>query len=283
MDFKTAETRAGEIPRSDSISTAKRAHGLRRRRSPDRNNEIDEAPRGSRTEAAPPRRRAMTKGKPAMSSTAQRTSIQVWDPLVRYGHWALVVAFAIAYLSGEEESGGPDRLHVWSGYAVGVIVAIRVLWGLVGARYARFSDFTYSPIAALNHLADELRGRAKRYLGHSPAAWYMVAALLVCLTATVGTGLVANSNAGKSPRASVNGLVIAQAHADEHKGRPGRGGGEHDEGGESLVGEVHGALANLTLGLILLHILGVGLSSVAHRENLVGAMFSGRKRSEDER
>jgi cytochrome b len=216
-----------------------------------------------------------------MTSTDQPTTIPVWDPLVRYGHWALVVAFAVAYLSGEDESGGPDQLHLWSGYAVGFIVAVRVLWGMAGAGHARFSDFTYGPITALKYFADELRGRAKRYIGHSPAASYMIVALLLCLTATVGTGLVANSDAGKSPRASAQGLVIAQAHADEHEGRSESGGGKHGKGGESVVGEWHEALANITLGLIILHILGVGLASVAHRENLVAAMFSGRKRSED--
>jgi cytochrome b len=216
-----------------------------------------------------------------MSSTAQPTSVQVWDPLVRYGHWALVIAFAVAYLSGEDDSGGPDQIHIWSGYAVGFIVAVRVLWGMAGAGHARFSDFTYGPMTALKYFAAELRGRAKRYVGHSPAAAYMIAALLLCLTATVGTGLVANSDAGKSPRASAHELVIAQARADEHKGRSERDGGKH-QGGESVVGELHEALANITLGLIILHILGVGVASVAHRENLVAAMFSGRKRAGDE-
>ena len=218
-----------------------------------------------------------------MSSTDQPTSIQVWDPIVRYGHWGLVIAFAVAYLSGEDESGGPDQLHVLSGYAIGLILAIRVVWGLVGTGHARFSEFKYSPTAALFYFAEEIQGRAKRYIGHSPAAWYMIAALLVSLTATVWTGVVANSDGGKSPRASAQGLVIAQAHANEHKGRSENGGGKHGEGAESVAGELHGALANFTLGLIILHILGVGLSSVMHKENLVAAMFSGRKRSEDER
>jgi cytochrome b len=215
-----------------------------------------------------------------MSSTDQPTSIQVWDPLVRYGHWALVIAFGVAYLSAEEESGGPDLLHVWGGYAVGLIVAVRVLWGFIGAGHARFSDFTYSPVSALQYFADELRGRAKRTLGHSPAAAYMIAALLVCLTATVGTGIIANSDGGTGPRAIAQGIVVAQAHAEGREERSERGGGKHRENAESIVGELHGALANITLGLIILHILGVGLSSFVHRENLVGAMFSGRKRSE---
>jgi cytochrome b len=215
-----------------------------------------------------------------MSSTDQPTSIQVWDPLVRYGHWALVIAFSVAYMSAEEESGGPDLSHVYG--AVGLIVAVRVLWGFIGAGHARFSDFTYSPVSALKYFVDELRGRAKRYLGHSPAASYMIAALLVCLTATVGTGIIANNDGGAGPRAIAQGIVVAQAHAEGREERSERGGGKHREGGESIVGELHSALANITLGLIVLHILGVGLASVAHRENLVGAMFSGRKRSGDE-
>ena len=217
-----------------------------------------------------------------MSTTGQKAWIQVWDPVVRYGHWALVAAFAVAYLSAEEESGGPDQLHVWGGYAVGIIVALRVLWGLVGTRHARFSDFAYSPITALRYLADMLRGHARRYVGHSPAAAVMIAALLFCLAATVGTGLVAYGDSGKGPLANARGVVTAQAHAEEGEGRSESDAVRRGEGGSGIVGDLHGTLANITLGLVILHILGVGLASVVHRENLVGAMFSGRKRPGDE-
>lgn len=224
----------------------------------------------------------MTKGNSSMSTTGQKAWIQVWDPVVRYGHWALVAAFAVAYLSAEEESGGPDQLHVWGGYAVGIIVALRVLWGLVGTRHARFSDFAYSPITALRYLADMLRGHARRYVGHSPAAAVMIAALLFCLAATVGTGLVAYGDSGKGPLANARGVVTAQAHAEEGEGRSESDAVRRGEGGSGIVGDLHGTLANITLGLVILHILGVGLASVVHRENLVGAMFSGRKRPGDE-
>jgi cytochrome b len=217
-----------------------------------------------------------------MSTMGQKAWIQVWDPIVRYGHWALVAAFALAYLSAEEESGGPDQLHVWGGYAVGIIVALRVLWGLVGTRHARFSDFAYSPLTALKYIADMLRGHARRYVGHSPAAAVMIAALLFCLAATVGTGLVAYGDSGKGPLATARGIVTAQAHAEEGEGRSESGAVRRGEGGAGIVGDLHGTLANITLGLVILHILGVGVASVMHRENLVGAMFSGRKRAGDE-
>lgn len=132
-----------------------------------------------------------------MSPTIERTWVKVWDPLVRYGHWALVVAFATAYLSAEEESGGPDQLHVWGGYAVGIIVAVRIAWGLIGTQHARFSDFAYSPMSALRYFGDLVRGHARRYLGHSPIGAAMVVAPLVCLCGTVGSGLVAYGDGGK--------------------------------------------------------------------------------------
>ena len=210
-----------------------------------------------------------------MSPTIERTSVKVWDPLVRYGHWALVAAFAIAYLSAEEESGSPDQLHVWSGYAVGIIVAVRIVWGLIGTRHARFSDFAYSPMSALRYFGDLVRGHARRYLGHSPIGAAMVVALLICLDGTVGTGLVAYGDMGKGPLANTPGLVTTRANAEQDEGRGAKG-------GESAIGELHGTLANITLGLVILHILGVGLASVMHRENLVGAMFTGRKRPGDE-
>jgi len=212
-----------------------------------------------------------------MSENRQGSRVMVWDPLVRIGHWALVAAFAIAYLSAEEESGGPALLHVWGGYAVGAIVVLRVLWGFVGPRHARFRDFAYGPVAALRYLFDLLRGQARRYLGHSPAGAAMVFLLLASLAATVGTGLVAYGDLGMGPFAGGAVTTRAYANGDENGGAAKR----EAEEKESALGELHGTLANITLALVILHILGVGLASLAHRENLAAAMVNGRKRAED--
>jgi cytochrome b len=211
-----------------------------------------------------------------MLTTKPVAWIKVWDPIVRYGHWALVALFALAYVSGDDDGGDVVGLHAWSGYAIAAIIVLRVAWGLVGTRHARFSDFAYSPASVRRYLTDMLHGRARRYVGHSPAAAAMIFALLLCLSATVLTGLVAYGDSGKGPLAGANGAFIATAQAGEHEKHHGGG-----EGGESAMGELHGALANITVGLVMLHILGVGLSSVLHRENLVRAMITGRKRPED--
>jgi cytochrome b len=194
---------------------------------------------------------------------------------VRSGHWALVAAFAVAFFSPEEEAGGPGAWHVWSGYVVGGIVLLRVLWGFVGPRHARFSEFVCKSLKALVYLRDLLLSRARRYVGHSPAGGAMVIALLVCLAATVATGVIAYGEQGKGPLAAA---LVTDVNANgteaRHRARPEKGG----ERTESVIGEWHELLADITMALVVVHILGVALASFVHQENLVLAMISGRKR-----
>ncbi len=218
-----------------------------------------------------------------MTDTASDTQIRVWDPLVRFGHWALAAAFAIAYITGEEE-GNPSELHEWAGYIAAGIVVWRVLWGLIGPRHARFSDFVTGPREAIAYLTGLMGGHTKRYIGHSPAGGAMVVALLIMIAGTVVTGLIAEPEETAKPQPGVT--VSAQVPSGEaqkaerlHEERKGHR--EHEHEHESLIGEVHAVLANLTLILVILHILGVALASYVHRENLARAMVTGNKRAED--
>jgi cytochrome b len=182
------------------------------------------------------------------------------------------LGFFVAYLSEDDAT----IVHVWAGYVVGVLVLARIVWGFIGSRHARFTDFVTDPIAAMRYLANLLAAHPKRYIGHSPAGGAMVIALLVFLAATVGTGLVRYAEEkGAGPLASLYGHASSIAALQPIENDEGLGGGRE---GISALSEAHEVLANITLGLVMFHILGVFLASFVHRENLIKAMVTGRKR-----
>ena len=194
-----------------------------------------------------------------MPTTQESTGreVIVWDPLVRAFHWSLVASCTVAYLSGEGEWPG---LHAWSGYIVGGLILFRLLWGLIGPRYARFADFVYSPATVMAYGRDLLFGRAHRYLGHNPLGGTMVSALLLMLTLATVSGIALY---GATEAA---GPLAGMLHGSSHWV------------GEALE-EVHEFFSHVSVLLIALHIAGVLASSLLHRENLVRAMITGRKRA----
>ncbi|AGA90501.1 cytochrome b [Thioflavicoccus mobilis 8321] len=183
--------------------------------------------------------------------------VRVWDPLVRIFHWSLAVGFATAFIVEDDILG----VHVWAGYLVLMLIGVRLGWGLIGTRHARFTDFVRGPHQVFAYLADAVRGRAPRYLGHNPAGGAMVVALLVTAAATGLSGLALyGAQELSGPLAPLMGrLPPFWGHWLE---------------------DVHELFANLTLALVLFHVGGVLFSSLSHRENLVGAMFTGYKQSE---
>lgn len=201
------------------------------------------------------------------TSQDRAATVRVWDPLVRGFHWILVLAFATAWLTEDEL----QPLHEIAGYTVAGLIAFRLIWGLVGSRYARFAQFVKGPGATAAYLGSMIRGSERRYLGHNPAGAAMIVALLLSLSGTALTGWLM---AEPSRLAMLPALpqIVGPAWADND---------EHGEGygKESPFEELHEAFANLTLLLVALHIGGVALASVRHRENLARAMVTGRKRA----
>ncbi|HHH36075.1 MAG TPA: cytochrome B [Gammaproteobacteria bacterium] len=185
----------------------------------------------------------------------EQNQVKVWDPLLRIFHWLLAGAFFVAYLT-EDELLTP---HVWAGYLIIGLLVFRLLWGFIGPQHARFSDFVTPPRVALEYLKGVFNARARRYLGHNPAGGWMIVLLLVMLVLVSATGLMvyaAEEQAG--PLAAVLGAV--------------------GEGWEEAFEETHEFLANFTLVLVFIHLGGVIVESLLHRENLARAMITGYKR-----
>ncbi|MEX2643492.1 MAG: cytochrome b/b6 domain-containing protein [Acetobacterales bacterium] len=202
----------------------------------------------------------------AAPTVKEGRTVRVWDPLVRFFHWSLVAAFVVAWLTAEEL----PTVHEIAGYVVAGLVAFRLVWGLVGSRYARFAQFLKGPGATLSYLGDMARGQERRHLGHNPAGAAMIVALLVMLAGTALTGWLMAEPARVAMLPEMP-QIVAPAFADED--------GEYDEGGEESLEELHEVFANLMLLLVALHVGGVVLASFRHHENLARAMLNGDKRA----
>lgn len=203
----------------------------------------------------------------------KRTSIPVWDIAVRIFHWSLVVAFVIAYLTGEDDSA----LHVYSGYAVLALVVFRVLWGFFGSRHARFRNFVRGPGAVAAYFMSLITGCPAHFRGHNPAGGWMVIAFLTGLLATTVSGLKLYGIEGHGPLAAASPTSL-QVGGNGIKGaRQIRHVSENDE---EFWEEMHEVCANLTVALIIFHVLGVIISSRLHRENLLKAIITGKKEIE---
>ena len=182
------------------------------------------------------------------------SGIKVWDPLVRFFHWALVISFFLAYFTEDDFL----TLHSWAGYFILALLAIRIIWGFIGTRYAKFSDFIYSPSNIKQFIKDTLQLKAKRYLGHNPAGGAMVIMLMLSLLATTISGvLLLGADEGAGPLAH----LFAQT------------GGFWEE----VLEEVHEFFANFTLLLVFVHVAGVIIESLIHKESLVKSMITGYK------
>jgi len=177
----------------------------------------------------------------------------VWDAAVRTSHWLLVLCVAVAW--GTRDSEHVDW-HAAAGYAMLVLLAFRLAWGIVGPRHARFRDFTYSPRAAVEYLVAAVHGRAPHFTGHNPAGAWSIFGLLALLVLIALTGIVAIGG--------MHTLGPLAEHVSFSLGDAAR--------------EWHESLAWAALALIAFHVAGALWGSAVHHENLVAAMVTGYKR-----
>lgn len=177
----------------------------------------------------------------AVHPASEPATVLIWDAPVRVMHWLLALSFAGAWLSAESER--LHLVHITFGYTMAGLVVARLLWGLVGSAPARFTSFVRRPAAALAYLRSLLAGRAEHHSGHNPAGGWAIVALLGLIAATAALGW-----------------------ATEIEALPG------------WLDEAHEVAANALMVVVVVHLAGVVVGSLAHRENLVRAMVTGRKR-----
>ena len=169
--------------------------------------------------------------------------ILVWDVPIRVFHWLLVLSFTGAYLTAESERY--RDIHVVLGYTLLGLIGFRLLWGFFGTRYAQFRSFLFKPGEIVAYVQSLLKGKPAHYVGHNPAG---SVAIWLLLWMGISSG--------------VTGVLLFQ-----------------DVGGDALE-ELHELVSNTMLAVVLIHIAGVAVSSLMHRENLVRSMITGFKSAE---
>lgn len=173
-------------------------------------------------------------------TTPQKQAGLVWDMPVRVFHWSLVLCFAGAWLTAESEVW--KLWHVSFGYSMALLIVFRLIWGVVGTPYARFSQFIKGPKAVKEYLMSYARQQPMHYVGHNPAGALAIVAIMLTIIATVASGFAS-----------------------------------YEEIGGEWLEEIHEGAANLLMAIVVIHITAVLLTSFIHKENLVRAMITGKK------
>lgn len=169
-----------------------------------------------------------------------KQSILVWDFPTRIFHWLLVICFAGAWLTSESER--LQMIHYAFGYSACALVLFRLVWGVIGTKYARFSQFIRGPQEMIRHLKEVLSGHQNEAPGHNPVGGIVMLGLMLIILLIGLTGYL-----------SVKEFLSA------------------------FMSEAHEAIASLALGLVLIHVGAAIIMSLLQKENLVRAMVSGRK------
>jgi cytochrome b len=183
-----------------------------------------------------------------------RKTVAVWDWPVRIVHWLLVVLIVVSWITSEV-GGNAMTYHMWSGYTILTLVAFRIVWGWVGSRHARFASFVRGPGEVIRYATSLAGTRSSSFLGHNPLGGWSVVLMLLSVAVQATTGLFANDDVmTEGPLAS-------------------RVSGEASE----LLTAIHNYNFYVLLALIALHLIAILFYLLVKRENLIGAMFTGRK------
>lgn len=172
-------------------------------------------------------------------------AIRVYDLPTRVFHWSFAALFVGAYAIANlvDDDSARFAWHMLAGLLLGVAVLLRLVWGVVGTRHARWSDLRLDPRQLAGYLKGVVAGGGRRWAGHNPASSWAALAMLALALGLAGTGL-----------AMANGVA------------------------PEWMEDVHELAANAFLVVVLLHVAGVVVHALRHRDGLPLSMLSGRKR-----
>ncbi len=191
---------------------------------------------------------------PQENGGKRETKVRVWDIPVRLSHCTLASCFVIAWLTLDNRY---LDIHVFAGYLMGGLILFRLLWGGIGGPYAQFRDFAFGWSEVWDYLKGVLNRCPPRFLGHNPAGSWAIYLLLGLSLSIIITCLLAFG--GEERHGPLAGLL------NYPQGR--------------LAHDFHEWLSWLMLGMVIIHLMGVLVESLLHRENLVAAMLTGFKPS----
>jgi cytochrome b len=180
-----------------------------------------------------------------MNASNKKQAILVWDFPVRVFHWLLAISFAGAWLTSEGEA--LQLIHYAFGYSACAMILFRIVWGVVGTRYARFTQFIKGPTETGQHIKSLLVGKQSLDPGHNPAGALAMISLMVLILLIDLTGY----------------WIVKDVLGGWMSG-------------------AHEAIANLAFGFVLIHVAAAIIMSLLQRENLVKSMFTGMKQGSPE-
>lgn len=182
-------------------------------------------------------------------------TVRVWDVPVRVFHWLLVALILTSWVTSEI-GGNAMTYHMWSGYAILTLVLSRIVWGFIGSEHARFRGLLYGPRAMIEYASGLFGTGSRYYAGHNPVGGLSVLLMLASVLLQASTGLFANDDiATEGPLAH----LVSGATS-------------------SLLTTIHRWNFWVLTALIAIHVAAALYYLFVKRDNLIGAMFTGRKR-----
>ena len=181
---------------------------------------------------------------------------KVWDPAIRIWHWLLVITVTSGWLLGEFRSFSIMQWHMYAGYATGVLLLLRLVWGLVGPVSVRLRSLVVTPSRLSEYIGKMFRREPSGVAGHNPIGALSVILMLLLLSLQVLTGLFSEDDA----------LFFDGPLASTVSGST-----------RITITAIHGMLSEIILIVVLLHISAILFYLIWKRENLIKAMFTGWK------